>query len=156
MKGVAPFWMKVPMTGTHTRSKRQGRLCRAGSRPHYGPQAELECPIRQPLLLLMGICTVTLTQTRWRDLGTMPKSRCAGLRGMGEMKLSAPIATLLSWVKVPKQWPCVSAPSLLPLEPICVHLIKTFPLPSGKDGQSNVMREMVRQGEYGGNRKTQL
>lgn len=86
----------------HARAaEKQGRLCRAGSRPHYRPQAGLECPIRQPLLLLMGICIVTLTQTRWRDLGTMPRPRCQGLRGMGEMRLSAPIATLLGWVRVP-------------------------------------------------------
>lgn len=49
----------------------------------------------------MGICTVTLTQTRRRDLGTMPRPQYQGLQGMGEMRLSALIATLLSWVRVP-------------------------------------------------------
>lgn len=93
----------LDMHATHVCSAKQGRLCRAGSRPHYRPQAGLECPIRQPLLLLMGVCTVTLTQTRWRDLGTMPKPQCQGLQGMGEMRLSALIATLLGWVTVPKE-----------------------------------------------------
>ncbi|KAK2903913.1 hypothetical protein Q8A73_010570 [Channa argus] len=60
-------------------------------------QAGLECPIRQPLLLLMGICTVTLTQTRRKDLGTMPRPQCQGLQGMGEMRLSTLIATVPSW-----------------------------------------------------------
>lgn len=88
---------------THTHAvESKGRLCRDGSRPHYRPRAGLECPIRQPLLLLMGICTVTLTQTRWRDLGTMPRPQCQGLQGTGEMRLSTLIATFFGWVRVPK------------------------------------------------------
>lgn len=79
----------------------------------------------------------------------MLRPQCQGLQGVGEMKLSTLIATLLSWVRVPKQRPCVSMPSLVPLELRCVHLIKTFlsSYPPGDMGSRNVVTEMVREGE---------
>lgn len=40
--------------GGHAHSGEQGEPCRAASRPHYCPQAGLECPIRVPLPPLMG------------------------------------------------------------------------------------------------------
>lgn len=96
---ISPFLMKVPKAGRPCRLRRrveQGRLCLAGNLPHYRLQAGLECPIRQSLLLLMGISIVTLTQTRWSDLGSMPRPRCQDLRGEGRDEALPPQSQISS------------------------------------------------------------
>lgn len=46
-------------------------------------QAGLECPIRQPLLLLMGICTVTTDTNKMERSGNQAEAAVLGPRGNG-------------------------------------------------------------------------